>query len=322
MRRNVGIFDVSHMGELKVTGAQAPDFLNLVTTNNVHQLNEGQCQYTLMCYENGTVVDDLIIGRIAPREFLLVVNASNIQKDFSWLTQHAKEGVSITDLSPQMSLLAIQGPKSAAVISGIFGTDLNALKPFHCQAVTWRESPVLVSRTGYTGEDGFEVMLANEHAAEFWQAALQTGKLHGIKPIGLAARDTLRLEAAFSLYGHEISDSINPLEAGLAWVVKFDKDQFIGKSALSKVKEDGLRRKITGFEMTDQGIARGGFSVYHADAKIGFVTSGTFSPTLNKPIGLALVDAEHSRAGSEFFVEIRQKKKKARVVQTPFYKKR
>jgi aminomethyltransferase len=320
VRQRVGIFDVSHMGEFYVTGSGAKKFLNYVTTNDLDKMYDGRCQYSLLCYENGTVVDDLIVNQIKPDHFLLVVNASNIEKDFEWLIKHKPADVEIYNASEETALFAIQGPKNPQVIRALFGSDFSDLKYYHFTTVKYQGADAFLLRTGYTGEDGFELMLPKKLAVTAWREILTKGSVCGILPIGLGARDTLRIEAAFSLYGHEINDQINALEANLGWVVKFNKSDFLGKTRLLQVKEQGPRRKIVGFEMVDAGIAREGFKIFINEKNCGHVTSGTHSPTLNKAIGLALIDSRFFALGNEFFIDVRGKMKKAKVCTTPFYR--
>jgi len=322
VRTKVGLFDVSHMGEFFISGPKARDYLNRVTTNDVEKLSDGRCQYTLLCYDNGTVVDDLIISQISSDHYLVVANASNIQKDFEWLTQQNQEGVDLKNSSDEKALLAVQGPSSLNLIHNVFGQDFTDLKYYHFKTFTHEGVSLYISRTGYTGEDGFEIMIPEDHAVTYWKKILDQGQEFGIQPIGLAARDTLRLEAAFSLYGHEISDKINPLEARLGWVVKLDKNDFIGKEVLVKIKSEGVQRKVVGFHLSESGIARDGYPVYQGQELVGQVTSGTHSPSLKKSIGLALVQKEFSNEGQEILIDIRNKKKKAVVVKTPFYKRK
>lgn len=339
VRTGVGLFDVSHMGEFFVSGPQAEAFLNRVTTNNVKKLSDGRCQYTLLCYENGTVVDDLIVSRITPERYLMVVNAANIDKDFDWLRQNNKEGAELQNVSDNKALLAVQGPKSAAVLKKLLGPLVTRLQYYHFQGGTYNEGTplcrlgsfpphettaeghLLVSRTGYTGEDGFEIMVDRPHAVKIWRAVLEAGQEFNIQPAGLAARNTLRLEAGLALYGHELSDRITALEAGLGWVVKMDKGDFIGREALLAKKEKGVRQKIAGIKLIDSGIAREHDALYYADQKIGVVTSGTYSPTLKISIALALMDSNFAEPGTEITVDIRGKKKKAIVVKRPFYRR-
>ncbi len=321
VRTKVGVFDVSHMGEFFISGKRAEEYLNRVTTNNVTKLEDGTCQYTLLCYENGTVVDDLILSRVSPTEYIAVVNAANLQKDLKWLMDQNKEGVEIIDRSDEFAMLAIQGPNSEKLVSKIYNSDFSSLKYYNFSQPEYHGAPSYVMRTGYTGESGFEVMVPVSKACELWQDVMTLGQEFGIQPVGLGARDTLRLEVAYSLYGHEISDQICPLEASLGWVIKLKKGDFIGREALQKVKDEGLKRKVVGFELTEPGIGRDGCDVYVGDQKIGYVTSGTFSPSLKKSIGLALIDISHVEIDKEIELDIRGRRKKAIIVKTPFYKK-
>lgn len=330
VRTACGLFDVSHMGEFLVSGPGAEAYLNHVLTNDISKIEDGGCQYTLMCYDNGTVVDDLIVSQINSEKYLLVVNASNIEKDFEWLKSHKPDDVELENLSDDYALIAVQGPKAEKILNIVFGQDFSELKYYGFQGVTEGElfsdgnkrSVSLVSRTGYTGEDGFEVLVPNAQAALIWESLLQVGEPEGLQPAGLGARDTLRLEAAYSLYGHEISDAITGLEAKLGWVIKLTKPGFIGKDALAKEKEEGSTRKIAGFELKEGGVAREGYKVFSSDdQEIGFVTSGTHSPTLKKSIGIVLLQKDFAKVGTEVFVDIRGKKKKMEIVKTPFYKR-
>lgn len=321
VRNAVGLFDVSHMGEFFISGPKARAFLNRVTTNDVEKLYDGRCQYSLLCYENGTVVDDLIVSQISDDRYLVVVNASNIEKDFSWLTKHNQEGVDIQNASEEKALLAVQGPSSPAVLQKLFGKDFSDLKYYHFEIINFEGDSVFISRTGYTGEDGFEIMMSPDQSAKYWKKILDRGQSSGIEPVGLAARDTLRLEVGYSLYDHEITDQIIALEAGLGWVVKLSKGEFIGRESLKAIKEQGIKRKIVGFQMVDSGIARDGYKVYEGENEVGFVTSGTHSPSLKKSIGLVLVQKSCSDLDSELWIDVRGKKKKAVVVKTPFYKR-
>jgi aminomethyltransferase len=320
VRETAGLFDVCHMGEIFVSGGQAKAFLNQVTTNDVSKLYDGRCQYSLFCNEEGFVIDDLIINQIHEDRFLLIVNASNIDKDFKWLKKHQWDDVTIENKSDEWSMLALQGPKSTEILNTVLGKDIS-LKYFHCSCEIYNESHFFVARTGYTGELGYEIMLPNHLVVEFWQKILEQGKDSGVVPVGLAARDTLRLEAGYSLYGHELSDSINPLEANLNWVVSFNKSDFIGKASLLKVKENKPQRTLIGLKLIDKGIARDGCKIFSNDKEVGYVTSGTFSPSLNQAIAIALVESQVKQDNSEIYVEIRDKMKKAAICKLPFLKK-
>jgi len=314
VRERAGLFDVSHMGEFLVTGKGAAAFLNQLTVNDVTKMVDGRCQYNVMCDDTGGAVDDIIVMRESAERYLVVVNASNIDKDFGWLAKHKPEDVSLTNESDAWALLAVQGPQSSKLIAQVMGQDFNDLRYYHFKKMTWQGFDVILSRTGYTGEDGFEIFVPARAAAKAWQMFLTAGAT----PAGLAARDTLRLEAAYPLYGHELTSKISPLEAGLGWVVKIDKGDFIGRKVLAKQKQEGLKRRLVGFNMTEAGIAREGAPVFsEAGIAIGFVTSGTHSPTLKLAIGLALL--EYGVSGN-ILIEIRGQKKKAKIVPTPFYK--
>jgi aminomethyltransferase len=324
VRTKAGLFDVSHMGEFEVKGTDSLAFLQKMMTNDVSKLNNGGAIYTAMCYENGGTIDDLLIYKIEDNHYLLVVNASNIDKDFKWLEDHLEGEVELTNLSEQTAQVALQGPLAEQVLQKLAGnTNLSEIGFFKFQQeVDLNGKKALVSRTGYTGEDGFEVYCKPEDVASIWKEILEAGKEEGVLPCGLGARDTLRFEANLALYGQELSPEISPLEAGIGFVVKLNKEaDFIGKEALKNQKENGLSRKLVGIEMIDRGIPRHGYPVYKDDELIGEVTTGTQSPTLKKNIGLALIKLEHSPIDTQVEVEIRGKRLKALVVPTPFYKK-
>lgn len=325
VRTRAGLFDVSHMGELFVEGDGAEAFLQRMTTNDVMRLIDGQAQYSLLCYPSGGIVDDLLIYRLAADRFMLVVNASNIDKDFAWLQQHLpSDGVQLTDHSAATALLALQGPQAAHILSLLTDVALHELKPFHFIAeAPIADVPLLLSRTGYTGEDGFELYVANEHAPYLWRTLLAAGEPHGLLPAGLGARDTLRFEARLPLYGQELSDTISPLEAGLSRFVQLDKPtSFIAQSTLLEQKRQGLTRRAVGIELIDKGIPRAHYLIYNAEGtQIGEVTTGTQSPTLKRNLGLALIDARYSELGTELIVDIRGKRLRAQVVKAPFYKR-
>ncbi|WP_340085079.1 glycine cleavage system aminomethyltransferase GcvT [Siminovitchia sp. FSL H7-0308] len=322
VRERAGIFDVSHMGEVLVTGKESEAFLQKLMTNDVSKLKKGGAQYTAMCYENGGVVDDLLIYRLDEEEYLLIVNAANTEKDVAWLTQYADKDVEVKNVSDQYALIAIQGPKAQLILQKIVkNVDLRDVKFFKFQQnVDVNGAKALVSRTGYTGEDGFEIYCSPKDATQIWEDLLKAGKEEGIQPCGLGARDTLRFEATLPLYGQELSPDISPLEAGIGFAVKLNKEEdFIGKEALTKQKENGVSRRLVGIEMLERGIPRHGYSVYKNDEEIGFVTSGTQSPTLKKNIGLALIQSEYSEVGNELEVAVRKKRLQAKIIKTPFY---
>ncbi|MDI4645747.1 glycine cleavage system aminomethyltransferase GcvT [Cohnella hashimotonis] len=323
VRQQAGLFDVSHMGEFIVTGGGAERFLQRVTTNDVSKLTDGQAQYTLMCYPNGGVVDDLLVYRIAADHYMAVVNAANIDKDFAWMRSHLFGDVSLENASDRYALLALQGPRAADILDAAGAThDVLALPSFRFNEQTpLAGADVLISRTGYTGEDGFELYVPADRAADVWHTLMAAGEPYGLVPAGLGARDTLRFEARLPLYGQELSDTITPLEAGVGFFVKLDKEDFIGKDALVRQKEKDLPRKLVGIEMIDRGIPRSHYPVFAGDLRIGEVTTGTQSPTLKRSLGLALVDAAYAAPGTGVEVDIRGKRLKAEVIRTPFYKR-
>jgi len=326
VRQHAGLFDVSHMGEFEFLGRDALPFLDYLTANDVTKLTEGKAQYSLLCNEQGGIVDDILVYKINDNHFMMVVNAANIEKDFKWVSKHQprQAKVEVNNISDSVSLLALQGPNALAILQPLTEEPLAEIKTFHfvIETLAGQENCIL-ARTGYTGEDGFEIFCKSKEAPAIWQALLKEGAPHGLKPVGLGARDTLRLEARLSLYGHEINDTTNPLEAGLSWVVKLDKGNFIGKEAIQKVKTNGLKRKIVGFKMIDKGIAREGFPILSLDnERVGVVTSATFSPTLNQAIGLGYVPTDLSEIETKLNVDIRGKLKLAEVVATPFYKRK
>ena len=324
VRARAGLFDVSHMGELRVKGPEALTFLDWLTPNAVATLADGQIHYTGFLTEQGTFVDDLLIYREAGDDFLLVVNAGNIDKDFAWVKEKASGfQVAVTDESAATGQVALQGPKAEAILQGLTDLKLADIAYYWFKRGQVAGKPCLVSRTGYTGEDGFEVYCRAEDAEAVWNAILAAGAGEGLIPAGLGCRNTLRLESKMALYGHEISDSIHALEAGLGWTVKLDKGDFIGREALLKAKEAGLPRKLVGFRMLEKrDIARDGMPVVKAGAQVGFVTSAAPSPTVGQNIGLALVPAEDAKVGARIFIEIRGKAAEAEVVPTPFYKRK
>ncbi len=322
VRQAAGIFDVSHMGEISVVGSEAEAFVQNLVTNNVKSMKNFQVQYNLMCYHDGGVVDDLLVYKYSTERYMLVVNASNIEKDFAWIVENGKNfAVELKNISNDTSQIAVQGPRAEEIMQKLTDYDLQSIKFFYFAETKVGGKDVIISRTGYTGEDGFEVYLQPGDAVEMWNLILETGKDLGVKPIGLGARDTLRFEAVLPLYGHEISKDITPLEAGLGFFVKLDTDNFIGKDVLVKQKAEGLPRKLVGFEMIDRGIPRAEFEVQKDGQIIGFVTTGSYSPTLDKNIGLALVQSQYSELGTEFEIVRGKRAMKAKVIAKPFYKK-
>ncbi len=323
VRNAAGLFDVSHMGEIEVKGSNAEKYLQQVLTNDISVMVDYQVYYTLMCYPDGGVVDDLIVYKYNFEYYLLVVNASNKDKDLCWLQEASNGQVEINDLSDSYALLALQGPKAEEILQELTDVALDELKFFRFNPeLKIAGIPALVSRTGYTGEDGFEIYVNPVQAPILWESLLKCGAKHGLKPVGLGARDTLRFEAALPLYGHEISQDITPLEAGLGFFVKLNKDDFIGKQALVSQKETGVPRKLIGFEMIDRGVPRNEYEVQVNGAKIGHVTTGGFAPSLNKSIGLALIESDYAQEGEIIDVIVRNKSLKARIIPKPFYKKR
>ncbi|MGP7816220.1 glycine cleavage system aminomethyltransferase GcvT [Niallia sp. 01092] len=324
VRTKAGLFDVSHMGEIEVKGAESLAFLQKVLTNDVSKIKVGGAQYSAMCYENGGTVDDLLTYKLAENHYLLIVNASNIAKDYDWLCKYADGQVELTNLSEDYAQLALQGPLAETIINkmnpNIDTASIGYFQFQQKQMLAGKE--VLLSRTGYTGEDGFEIYCDSKDAPLLWSEILAAGKEEGVLPCGLGARDTLRFEATLALYGQELSADISPLEVGIGFAVKLNKeDNFIGKAALMEQKEQGVSRKLVGIEMVDRGIPRHGYKVYANGELIGEVTTGTQSPTLKKNIGLALLQKEFAVLAQEVDVEIRGKYMRAKVVATPFYKR-
>ena len=321
VRNTAGLFDVSHMGEIKVEGEGAASYLQKLVTNDLSGAAPGRAIYSPMCYPSGGVVDDLLIYKLSEKSYLVVVNAANTDKDFSWFEQQLSDNVKIENVSEQYAQLAIQGPNAQKILQTLTDVSLDEIKFYRFQSgVPLCGIPSIVSRTGYTGEDGFEIYLPSEKAASLWDALLTAGSELGLVPAWLGARDTLRFEAALPLYGHELSEEISPLEAGLGRFVRFGKDDFIGREALIRQHETGPCRKLVGFEMTGRGIARHGFAVMAQDARIGSVTTGNYSPTLKKNLGLALIDPDFS--GENFEIVIRGKTVEAAVISLPFYTKK
>jgi len=321
VRNGVGVFDVSHMGEFLLKGPNALALIQKVCTNDAAVLFDGKAQYSCMPNGKGGIVDDLIIYRIDAETYFIVVNASNIEKDWNWISSHNDLGVEMQNLSDAYSLLAIQGPKAAEAMQSLTSIDLSNMTYYTFQYGNFAGiENVMVSATGYTGSGGFEVYVKNEDAEKLWDAVFIAGANWGIKPIGLAARDTLRLEMGFCLYGNDIDDSTSPLEAGLGWITKFTKD-FTDSELLKAQKEAGVKRKLVAFEMVERGIPRHDYPILDADGNnIRKVTSGTMSPSMKVAIGLGYVSTSHSALDSEIFIEIREKGIKAKVVKLPFYK--
>ncbi len=333
-RTRAGLFDVSHMGEIWVEGPDAIEFINGITTNDVTKLVDGQAHYSAFPNEHGGVVDDLLVYRFAEDRLLLVVNAGTTEKDWAWVSgfladvpsseagfASPKPDVKIRNASADYCQIAIQGPKAIGILQQLTETVLEPIKYYHFTEGKVDGVDAIISRTGYTGEDGFEVYAAAEKAEQLWRKMLETGESEGILPCGLAARNTLRLESAMSLYGHELGDDISTLEANLGWITKLQKGDFIGKDKIVELKEAGLKRKLVGFEMKEPGIARDGFDVYVGNDRVGVVTSGSPAPFLKKNIGLAFVPPELANVGQEIRIDVRGKRLAAEVVPTPFYKR-
>lgn len=322
VRNAVGVFDVSHMGEFFLRGPLALDLIQRVTTNDASVLFDGKAQYSCMPNGKGGIVDDLIIYRISQEEYLLVVNASNIEKDWNWISSHNTKGVEMENASDAYSLLAIQGPKAAEAMQTLTEVNLSEMGYYTFTKGTFAgKQNIFISATGYTGSGGFEIYVPNEVASEVWDTVFKAGESFGIKPIGLAARDTLRLEMGFCLYGNDIDDTTSPIEAGLGWITKFTKD-FVDSETLKTQKEQGVTRKLIAFALVERGIPRHDYRILDAENRvIGKVTSGTMSPSMKLGIGLGYVDVAHASLDSEIYIEIRDKGVLAKVVKLPFYKK-
>ncbi|WP_114781455.1 glycine cleavage system aminomethyltransferase GcvT [Botryobacter ruber] len=321
VRNGVGIFDVSHMGEFMLRGPQALDLIQRITSNDASKLTDGKVQYSCFPNEEGGIVDDLLVYRFNQEEYMLVVNASNIDKDWAWVNKYNTKGVELENISDQTSLFAVQGPKAAEALQSLTPVDLAAMPYYTFQTGTFAGvEHVIISATGYTGAGGFEIYVKNEDARPIFEAIMEAGKAFGIKPIGLGARDTLRLEMGFCLYGNDINDTTSPLEAGLGWITKFDKE-FTNSENLKAQKAAGVSRKLVGFEMVDRAIPRAHYELVDAAGEaIGEVTSGTMSPVLGKGIGMGYVKQEFSKPGTEIYVRVRNKDVKAQVVKPPFVK--
>lgn len=322
VRNGVGVFDVSHMGEFLLTGDNALALIQKVTSNDASTLTIGRAQYSCLPNNDGGIVDDLIVYRMKENQYLLVVNASNIDKDWDWISSHNDLGVEMRNLSDDYSLLAIQGPKAVEAMQSLTSVDLSAIAYYHFEVGDFAGfENVIISATGYTGSGGFEIYCKNDQVETIWNKAFEAGAAFGIKPIGLAARDTLRLEMGFCLYGNDINDTTSPLEAGLGWITKFTKD-FVNSENLKKQKEAGVTRKLVGFEMQERSVPRHDYEIVDAAGTvIGVVTSGTMSPTLGIGIGLGYVTVAHSAIDSDIYIRIRKNDVAAKVVKLPFYKK-
>jgi aminomethyltransferase len=320
VRSSVGLFDVSHMGEFTFRGADVLSFLQKMTVNDVSKLQVGQAQYTAMCYEHGGIVDDFIVYRLKDH-YMMIVNAGNLEKDFAWLQSHVEDGVALRNESEDFALLALQGRNAEATLQKLTHVDLSEIKFYHFIQGNVAGIPAMISRTGYTGEDGFEIAVATKKAEKLWFALLEAGAEFEIEPVGLGARDTLRLEMKYCLYGNDIDETTNPLEAGLGWITKLEKGDFIGSDVLKKVNKEKPVRKLVGLQLEDRNIARHGYEIFYENKIVGNVTSGSLSPSLNYPIALGYVGAEYALLDTGLTVKIRNRHTQARVVKTPFYKR-
>jgi glycine cleavage system T protein (aminomethyltransferase) len=321
VRTRAGLFDVSHMGEIAVRGPKALAFLQSITCNDVSRLSVSQAQYSALMYPQGSAVDDCVVHRLGESDYFICVNAANTEKDFEWLMEHNSAGAELENVSSEYSQLALQGPRAAAILSKVTGFNLSSLRYYWFSRARCCEVDGILARTGYTGEDGFEFYFSPEHSEAVWNALLDAGKEEGLQPAGLGARNTLRLEAGYALYGYELDENTTLLEANLGWICKLDKGDFIGRDVLLKQREEGLRKKLVGFEMAEAGIARDGYPVWIGGEKAGQVTSGSPAPFLKKNIGLAYVPPAAARVGQEILIEIRNRKVRARQVALPFYKR-
>ncbi len=321
VREKAGLFDVSHMGNFLITGANALQYLQKITVNDVSHLKVLDVQYSALCYENGTVIDDILVTYVEPGAYHLVVNASNIQKDWDWMNQHLMEGVELKNQSEELGVLALQGPLAKEILQKLTDINLNELETYKTTSGLVAGISLVFSRTGYTGEDGFELYPKNKDAQSLWTKLLEVGEPMGLLPVGLGARDTLRLEAGYSLYGHELTEQTNLVEAGLSWIVDWTGADFIGKASLQKIKKLGVQRKLVGIELLDKGIAREGYPIERDGKEIGVITSGSISPSSTKAIALAYINKEQAVLDTEVDIVIRNKRKKAKVVRRYFYKR-
>ncbi len=318
VRTTVGLFDVSHMGEFEISGENAETFLQKMTINDVTKLQVHQIQYSALCYEDGGIVDDLLVYRY-PDRFMMVVNASNLKKDFEWLQAHLMNGVELRDLSDEFSLIAVQGRHAADMLRSLTLVNLDDIGYYWFKQDELAGVDMMISRTGYTGEDGFELMIPVEESLPVWNALMESGRDYDAEPIGLGARDTLRLEVGYCLYGNDIDATTSPLEAGLGWITKLNKGDFIGRDAILQSKQHGLSRKLIGFVMNERSFPRHGYDIMADGVKIGYVTSGTYSPMIEKSIGMGYVEIGHSEPDSPIEIVIRDRTQPATVIKTPFY---
>jgi aminomethyltransferase len=321
VRTRAGLFDVSHMGEITVRGPRALALLQYVTCNDAARLRERQAQYSAFMYPQGSAVDDCVVHRLGENDYFICVNAANTDKDYEWLVEHNSVGAEVENVSSQYSQLALQGPRAASILGKVTGIDLGSIRYYWFSPAECCGVKGLLARTGYTGEDGFEFYFAPEHSEHVWNTLLEAGKDEGLQPAGLGARNTLRLEAGYPLYGHELDEDTTLLEAGLGWICKLDKGEFLGRDVLLRQRTEGLRKKLVGFEMVEPGIARDGYPVWIGGERVGRVTSGSPAPFLKKNIGLAYVPPAAAQRGKEILIEIRQRKARAVQVPLPFYKR-
>jgi aminomethyltransferase len=319
VRTSVGLFDVSHMGEIEIRGPRALEVVQRLTTNDASKLAVHQVQYSTLCYPHGGIVDDLTVYRLEPEHFLLCVNAANIDKDFAWIVEQARGDADIANTSAQIAQLALQGKHAQATLQPLCDLALDGVGYYWSVKGVMHGIEALISRTGYTGEDGFEIYCPASHGPELWRALMEAGAPYQIRPIGLGARDTLRLEMGYALYGNDITADTTPLQAGLGWVVKLNKGDFIGRDALARERREGLKRRLVGLEMIARGVARAHYHILVDGQVVGEVTSGTVSPSLNKGIGLGYVQTAYAKVGTPLQVDIRGKPSEARVASTPFY---
>ncbi|HEX8361015.1 MAG TPA: glycine cleavage system aminomethyltransferase GcvT [Longimicrobium sp.] len=319
VRNAAGLFDVSHMGEFEVRGERALEFVQYVTTNDATKIEVGQAQYSTLCNDEGKLLDDLLVYRF-PEHYMLVVNGSNREKDWAWVSRFADQfGVELRDRTDDIALLALQGPRAQSILARLSGDDLDSIRYYRFAEGTVDGVPAIISRTGYTGEDGFELYVEAGHAARLWQRLLEAGAEDGLLPAGLGCRDSLRLEMGYALYGNDLDEARTPLEAGLAWVTKLDKGDFVGRDALRRQKEEGVKVRLAGFKLRERGFPRHGYPVEFSGERTGEVTSGTMSPTLGYGVGLAYVPVEAAKPGTEIGIVIRDKAVPAEVVRPPFH---
>jgi len=323
VRENAGLFDISHMGRFAVSGDKAFPFIQQIITNDANQLADKQVLYTPICNEQGGIIDDILVYKWHEKHFMLVVNCSNAEKDLSWLQKQAAnyQPLEIRDLTDRVSLIALQGPQSTSMLEVALKTKFDYIKRFSFDDYVWDGTRITISRTGYTGEDGFEIFVDSELVVKLWNLLIEKNKQDGLRPIGLGARDTLRLEACLLLYGNDMDETITPLETTIGWTVKFNKGNFIGRESLLNQKTRGIDRKLVGFEMIDRGIPRHGYLVFKGNEMIGKVTSGSFSPSTKKNIGLSLIQSQYAKIGEELQIQIRDNTFNALIVKTPFYKR-